>query len=134
MRTVTQGEIDAIGLSPASKLLANWAGYLSPSQLNPFELNPLRDLIAGQIDFEQLRATCPFKLLVCATQANTGKLRVFRESELTLDMLLASACVLMIHHAVEVDGGLTGMAATRRILRSSHSSTTAIWATCCWCC
>ena len=101
---VTQGESDAISLSPASKLLANWAGYFSPSQLNPFDLNPLRDLIAGQVDFERLRAACPFKLFVGATQANTGKLRVFRESELTLDMLLASACMPKIHHAVEING------------------------------
>ncbi len=104
MGMVTQGESDAISLSPASKLLANWAGYFSPSQLNPFDLNPLRDLIAGMVDFGQLRATCPFKLFVGATQANTGKLRVFRESELTLDMLLASACLPKIHHAVEIDG------------------------------
>lgn len=73
---VTQGESDAISLSPASKLLANWEGYFSPSQLNPFDLNPLRDLIAAQVDFERLRAACPFKLFVGATQANSGKLRV----------------------------------------------------------
>lgn len=101
---VIQGESDAISLTPASKLLANWASCFSPSQLNPFDLNPLRDLIAGQIDFAQVRAACPFKLFVGATQANTGKLRVFRESELTLDMLLASACLPKIHHAVEIDG------------------------------
>jgi NTE family protein len=104
MGMVTQGHGEAISLSPASKLLATWAGYFSPSQLNPFDLNPLRDLIVGQVDFEQLRATCPFKLFVGATQANTGKLRVFREGELTLDMLLASACLPKIHHAVEIDG------------------------------
>ncbi|MBT9594839.1 MAG: patatin-like phospholipase family protein [Vitreoscilla sp.] len=101
---VTQGEGDAITLSPSSKLLANWAGFFSPSQLNPFDLNPLRDLIAQQVDFERLRTSCPFKLFVGATQANTGKLRVFRERELTLDMLLASACLPKIHHAVEIDG------------------------------
>jgi NTE family protein len=101
---VTQGEGDAISLSPASKLLANWAGYFSPSQLNPFDLNPLRDLIAGQVDFERLRACSPFKLFVGATQAKTGKLRVFRESELTADVLLASACLPKVHHSVEIDG------------------------------
>lgn len=101
---VIQGESDTISLSPASKLLANWAGYFSPSQLNPFDLNPLRELIASQVDFEQLRAACPFKLFIGATQANTGKLRVFREGELTLEMLLASACLPKIHHAVEIEG------------------------------
>jgi NTE family protein len=101
---VTQGQGDAITLSPASKLLANWAGYFSPSQLNPFDLNPLRNLLERQVDFERLRAGSPFKLFVGTTQANTGKLRVFRESELTADALLASACLPMIQHAVEIDG------------------------------
>lgn len=101
---MTRGMGDAISLSPASKLLANWAGYFSPSQLNPFELNPLRDLLVAQIDFEQLRARSPFKLFVGTTQANTGKLRVFRESELNVEVMLASACLPKIHHSVEIDG------------------------------
>lgn len=101
---VTQGEGDAFSLSPASKLLVKWAGYFSPSQLNPLDLNPLRGLLNRQVDFEQLRARSPFKLFVGTTQANTGKLRVFRESELNVDVLLASACLPTIHHSVEIDG------------------------------
>ena len=80
-----QGEGDAISLSPASKWLANWAGHFSPAQLNPLELNPLRDLLNRRINFEQLRARSPFKLFIGTTQANTGKLRVFRENELSVD-------------------------------------------------
>ncbi len=101
---VSQGEGDAIGLSPAGKMLATWAGFFSPTQLNPFDLNPLRELLAQQIDFERLRAASPFKLFIGATQANTGKLRIFREHELTLEMLLASACLPKIHRSVEIDG------------------------------
>lgn len=101
---VTQGEGDTISLSPASKLITNWAGYFSPSQLNPLDLNPLRDLLIRQVDFERLRRRSPFKLFVGATHVNTGKLRVFRESELSSDVLLASACLPMIQHAVEIDG------------------------------
>lgn len=100
---VTQGEGDAFSLSPASKLLVRWAGYFSPSQLNPMDLNPLRDLLNRLVDFEQLRARSPFKLFVGATQANSGKLRVFRESELSVEVLLASACLPTIHHPVEID-------------------------------
>ncbi len=99
-----QGEGDAISLSPTSKWLASWAGRFSPSQLNPLDLNPLRDLLKRQIDFEQLRRRSPFKLFVGTTQANTGKLRIFRETELSVDVLLASACLPKIHHAVEIDG------------------------------
>jgi len=101
---MTRGEGEAISLSPASKLLANWVGYFSPAQLNPFDLNPLRDLLNRLVDFEQLRARSPFKLFVGTTQANTGKLRVFRENELSVDVMLASACLPKIHHSVEIDG------------------------------
>jgi NTE family protein len=101
---VVQGGSEAIHLSTASKMLANWAGHFSPSQLNPFELNPLRDLLARRVDFDALRAHSPFKLFVAATQANTGKLRIFREHELTVDMLLASACLPKIHRPVDIDG------------------------------
>lgn len=101
---VSQGLSDSIDLSPASKLLAGWAGYFSPSQLNPFDLNPLRQLVAGLIDFERLRTASPFKLFVGTTQASSGQLRVFREHELTVDVLLASACLPKIHHAIEIDG------------------------------
>ena len=102
--SMTRGEGEDISLSPASKLLASWAGRFSPSQLNPFELNPLRDLLVAQVDFAQLRQHSPFKLFVGTTQANTGKLRVFREHELNVDVLLASACLPKIHHSVEIDG------------------------------
>jgi NTE family protein len=101
---MTRGEGDEISLSPASKMMATWAGYFSPSQLNPFDLNPLRDLLVRQVDFERLRTSSRFKLFVGTTQVNTGKLRVFRETELTADVMLASACLPKIHHPVEIDG------------------------------
>nr|WP_295770750.1 patatin-like phospholipase family protein [Rhodoferax sp.] len=103
-QSMTQGEGDAMGLSPTTRLFASWAGHFSPSQLNPFALNPLRELLERQIDFAKLRGNSPFKLFIGATQANTGKLRIFREFELTVEMLLASACLPKIHHPVEIDG------------------------------
>jgi NTE family protein len=101
---VVQGQGESIQLSAASKLLASWAGLFSPAQINPLELNPLRDLIERLVDFKALRRRSPFKLFVAATQANTGKLRIFREHELTADMLMASACLPKIHHPVEIEG------------------------------
>jgi len=101
---MTRGEGEDISLSPASKVMARLAAQFSPSQINPFELNPLRDLLVRQIDFEALRSHSPFKLFVGTTQANTGRLRVFREHELSVDVLLASACLPKIHHSVEIDG------------------------------
>ncbi len=101
---VSHGNGDGISLSPATKLLASWAGMFSPGNLNPMSINPLRGLLHKQIDFPALRKRSPFKLFVGATQANTGMLRLFREHELTLDMLLASACLPRIHPTVEIEG------------------------------
>lgn len=101
---VVQGAGESIHLSAASKLFASWAGHFSPAQLNPLELNPLRDLLVRLVNFAELRARSPFKLFVAATQASTGRLRIFREHELTVDMVMASACLPKIHHPVDIDG------------------------------
>ncbi len=98
------GSGEDIGLTPASKLIAQWAGHFTPAQLNPLDHNPLRSLLERQIDFERLRASSAFKLFIGATHANTGKLRIFREHELSAEALLASACLPKIHHAIEIDG------------------------------
>ena len=76
----------------------------SPYQLNPFELNPLRDVVRAQFDFERIRSACPLKLFIAATAVRTGKVRLFRTAELDEAAVLASACLPTLHHAVEIDG------------------------------
>jgi NTE family protein len=78
--------------------------FLSPYQFNPFDVNPLRDILVGQVDFERLRADCRIELFIAATRVSTGTLRLFRTKELTLDALLASACLPALHHSIEIDG------------------------------
>ena len=78
--------------------------YFSPYQLNPFNLNPLRDILSSQVDFDRLRERCSLKLFVATTQVNTGMSRLFGTRELTLDVLLASACIPTLHHTIEIDG------------------------------
>lgn len=78
--------------------------YLSPYQFNPFELNPLRDVVESQFDFERLRRDCPLRLFIAATAVRSGKVRLFRTGELSADALLASACLPTLHHTVEIDG------------------------------
>ena len=75
----------------------------SPYQLNPFNVNPLRNVLKPLVDFEALRANPPFRLFVSATNVRSGRPRVFREHELQIDMLLASAALPFAFHAVEVD-------------------------------
>ncbi|ACO77898.1 FabD/lysophospholipase-like protein [Azotobacter vinelandii CA] len=86
------------------KLMLYWAQMLSPRQLNPLNVNPLRDILASLVDFERLRTDCPLKLFIAATNANTGRLRLFRSHELSVDCVLASACLPTFHHTVEIDG------------------------------
>jgi len=91
----------------ASAVNAAWelsTRFVSPYQLNPLGLNPLRELLAQEIDFERLRTSSPVRLLVAATRVKDGRLRLFRENEITLEALLASACLPLHHHAVEIDG------------------------------
>jgi NTE family protein len=101
---LVQGAGESIGLSSTGKFLMQWAGMFSPKQMNPLDVNPLRDLLNRHIDFDALRADSPFKLFIAATEANSGKARLFRETELNSDVLLASACLPRIHRAVHIDG------------------------------
>lgn len=78
----------------------------SPYQLNPLGIDPLGDLLRELIDFPALRQASPMALLIAATHVRTGRCRIFRERELTPQMLLASTCLPQIHHAVEVAGEL----------------------------
>jgi NTE family protein len=102
--TVASADGQSVTLAPAYRRMLRWANYFSPEQLNPFDFNPLRDVINAQIDFERLRARSVVKLFVAATNANSGKLRMFHLAELSADTILASACLPTMHRAVEIDG------------------------------
>jgi len=87
----------AIALELASRVL-------SPYHFNPLGLNPLRAILAEEVDFARLRRASPIRLLIGATRIRDGKLQLFRNEEITLDAVLASACLPHLQHAVEVDG------------------------------
>lgn len=91
-------------LPAAYKPMLSLLRFFSPYQLNPFDINPLRDILSRQIDFERLRAECKTRLFIATTQVSTGTLKLFRTRQMTLDALLASACLPLLHHAVEIDG------------------------------
>ena len=79
------------------------ARLFSPYDLNPGGSNPLRGILAECIDFERL-GHAPIKLFVTATNVRTGQGHVFRNREITPDVLLASACLPTMFQAVEIDG------------------------------
>ena len=80
-----------------------WLKSLSPAQLNPLNLNPLRDILQRHVDVALLRGG-PLKVQVTATAVSTGQPRVFNGEALSVDALLASACLPQLYRAVEIDG------------------------------
>lgn len=88
--------------------------YFAPYVFNPAEMNPLRELLEKHIDFKRLASTPIPHCFVAATSVRTGKLKVFQREELSVEHLLASACLPSLHHTVKIDnenywdGGFAG--------------------------
>ena len=107
---VNAGMIDKVlggqmlGFSPTSVAFDYLSRIFSPYQFNLFDINPLRNLLNELVDFEALRKNDRVKLFINATNVRTGKIKVFETHELTLDMVMASACLPFIFKTVEVDG------------------------------
>jgi NTE family protein len=105
------------------------ARVFSPYDLNPRGANPLRDILSECVDFAHL-AQSPIRLFVTATNVRTGRGRVFRNAELTPDVLLASACLPTLFQAVEIDGepywdgGYAGNPTITPLVRECASSDT----------
>jgi NTE family protein len=77
----------------------------SPYQLNPLNINPLRDVLEKVVDFDHLKqCKVTARLFVSATNVRSGKIKVFENHELSSDAVLASACLPYIFQAVEIDG------------------------------
>jgi NTE family protein len=89
--------------SPMFVMMDITARLFSPYDLNPGGGNPLRDILVELIDFERLSGA-PMKLFITATNVRTGRGRVFRNAEITADVLLASACLPTMFQAIEIDG------------------------------
>jgi NTE family protein len=91
------------GFSPAGSSVA-FGAALRAGHFDPLDLDPLRRVLTKHINFEALRAdNCP-KLLIAATRVRDGGARLFRNSEITADVVLASTCPPLVHCAVDVDG------------------------------
>ncbi len=89
--------------SPIYVVMDLMSRLVSPYELNPGGANPLRDILAEQIDFHVL-AQSPINLFVTATNVRTGRGKVFKNADITPDVLLASACLPTMFQAIEIDG------------------------------
>jgi NTE family protein len=129
--------------TPLDRLLGRWsldhspvfigfdlmARVFSPYNLNPRGFNPLESILDESIDFSRL-ARSPIKLFITATNVRTGRGRIFRNAEITPDVLLASACLPTMFQAVEIDGeaywdgGYAGNPTITPLIRESQAQDT----------
>jgi len=104
---------------------------VSPYTMNPLDKNPLREILAEQIDFDVL-AQSPIHLFITATNVRTGRGKVFKNAEVTPDVLLASACLPTMFQAVEIDGeaywdgGYSGNPTLTTLIRETEAHDTII--------
>lgn len=136
-----KGRFSPVQRSPWDVLWGNWSventpGYLwfdtmsrvlSPYVANPMNVNPLRDVVAAEIDFDNVRACKDIDLFISATNVETGQLHVFSDGEIDLDTVMASACLPQIFQAVEIkgvpywDGGYGGNPAIYPFFRANDT-------------
>ena len=104
--------------SPFDRLQGNWnlddspaalwadliQRTLTPLQRNPLNYDPLRDLLRKHFDEKAVHACEHIKAFIAATNVQTGKIRIFQRAELSIDALMASACLPNVHDAVVIDG------------------------------
>jgi NTE family protein len=112
------GRASPLQRTPLDRLLGRWTldwspGYValdlmsrlvSPYQLNPFDYNPLRDVLAAAVDFDAVNRCTAVRVFVTATDVETGQAAVFRQPDLSADAVLASACLPFLFKAVEIGG------------------------------
>ncbi len=82
----------------------NLNGLLSPYSFNPLGFDPLRTILEKRVDFDAIRRNKAVRVSVAATDVSTGKARIFSGEELTIEAVLASACLPTLHHAVMIGG------------------------------
>jgi len=119
----------SLDTSPAYIVMDLMTRLLSPYDVNPLGFNPLRSVLTESIDFERL-ARSPIKLFITATNVRTGRGRIFRNGEITADVLLASACLPTMFRAIEIDGdaywdgGFAGNPTITPLIRESDAHDT----------
>ncbi|MDF1792655.1 MAG: patatin-like phospholipase family protein [Thalassobaculaceae bacterium] len=117
-RIADVGRFSPIQRTALDRLLGNWridsspgfialdffSRFLSPYQTNPLGLNPLRDVLVELVDIDRAVAESGIRLYISATNVRSGKIRVFDNEELSIDAVMASACLPTLYKAVEIDG------------------------------
>jgi NTE family protein len=98
------GKSYSLDHSPLFQISELMTRIFSPYQLNPFNYNPLKQLLEELVDFEAIKKHCTIKLNICATNVETCKVRIFETKEISADAILASACLPFLFQSVEING------------------------------
>lgn len=109
--------------------IARMTPWLAPAQSNPFQFNPLRQVLERVIDFDALQT--PQKgvprVFACATNVRTGRGEIFSGDRLGPDAVMASACLPLVFQPVEIegqaywDGGYSGNPALHPLIYQADS-------------
>jgi NTE family protein len=118
----------SLDYSPVFMMMDILSRIMSPYELNPMNINPLRKVLESSIDFNVLREGCPIKLYLSATNVRTGKVRMFENHEIGPDQVLASGCLPFMFQTVEIgdeaywDGGYMGNPAIFPLIYGSETN------------
>lgn len=99
----------------------------SPYQFNLFDINPFKGIVEELVDFPALRKSSPVALYINTTHAKTGKSRVFTQKELSLDVVMASACLPFLFKAAKIgdeeywDGSFSGCPPLMPLIEGGHA-------------
>ena len=100
---------------------------LSPYDVNPLNINPLKEVVERFVDFEVLRRDTGRAIFVSATDVRTGEPRIFTREEITPEVIMASAALPLLFRAVQIDGvpywdgGYSGNPALVPFLRATET-------------
>jgi NTE family protein len=109
-------------------LFSSIVNLLSPYQVNPFNFNPIKQVLEKIIDIKKIKKQGHIKLFICATNVKTGKIRIFSTDELSINAIVASACLPRMFQSVEVnheyywDGGYLGNPAIFPLIYNTNVS------------
>jgi len=98
------GSKGSLEFSPFWQMFDILSRMLSPYQWNPNHTNVFKDIIEELIDFSVLQKSRNVKLFICATNVLTGRLKVFENSDIKPEMILASACLPFLYQAPQING------------------------------
>jgi len=113
--------------SPAYLMMDYMSRTFSPYEINPLDINPLRQVVETMVNFDRVNSCKAVQVFVTATNVRTGTAHIFRQPDITAETLMASSALPFLYKAVEIkgeaywDGGFTGNPALFPLVDDCHA-------------